>query len=260
MNGLAEPLGFLTGAPVALRMRRAKRRAPLSMQSIVVIEDDRAMAELVRIELSRNDFAVTVMRDGDAGLAQVRKTLPHLVITDINLPKLSGLEICKAIRRDERLRHLPILILSASGDEADCVVGLECGADDYVIKPFRKAELVARVRVLLRRFESASQPKPMPVQIGPFSLDPGSYAVRNKKEPLPMSTTEFRLLYFLAAHPNRIFTRDQLLDEVWGRDRSVTPRNVDNFVYNLRAKIEPDPERPLYLKTIRGAGYVFSAD
>jgi len=230
------------------------------MQSIVVIEDDRSVAEMVRAELARHGFSVKHMSDAESGLAQIRKSLPHMVITDLNLPGISGFEVCKAIRRDESLRHLPILILSGRGDETDCVLGLECGADDYVIKPFRRAELIARIRVLLRRVDAASQPKAPPVQAGPFWLDPASYAVRDGKKAVPMSTTEFRLLYFLVTHSGRIFSRDQLLDQVWGRDRTVTPRNVDNFMYNLRMKIEPRPDAPRYLKTIRGAGYVFSAE
>jgi len=230
------------------------------MHSIVVIEDDRVVGEMIRDELTQRDFSVKLFRDAESGIAHIRKSQPHMVLTDLNLPGLSGFDVCKIIRKEEALRHLPILILSARGDETDCVLGLECGADDYVIKPFRRAELVARIRVLLRRADPSGPPKAPPVQAGPFWLDPASYAVRRKKQSLPMSTTEFRLFYFMATHAGRIFSRDQLLDEVWGRDRSVTPRNVDNFMYNLRMKIEPKPEAPRYLKTIRGAGYVFSTE
>jgi phosphate regulon transcriptional regulator PhoB len=226
------------------------------MKQILIIEDDRDIIELVRYNLAKDDFQVTAVGDGVSGLAQVKKSPPDLVLLDLMLPKLSGLEVCKEIRRDPSLNRLPILMLTARGDEADRVVGLELGADDYVTKPFSPRELVARVKALLRRAEPPSEPT-RPVEVGRLHIDPGSYRVTAAGKPVPLSTLEFRLLYFLATRPNKVFTRDQLLDAVWGNERFVTPRSVDVYVRRLREKIEPDPENPAYLKTVRGAGYLF---
>ena len=156
------------------------------------------------------------------------------------LPKLSGLDICREIRRDDSLNRLPILMLTARGDEADRVVGLEMGADDYVTKPFSPRELIARVKALFRRAEPPTD-SPRTIEVGKLAIDPASYRVSHSGKPVPLSTLEFRLLYYLASRPNRVFTRDQLLDAVWGTDRFVTPRSVDVYVRRLREKIEPDP-------------------
>jgi phosphate regulon transcriptional regulator PhoB len=227
-----------------------------SMKRILVIEDNKDIVELVKYNLETNGFQVASSSDGATGLAQIRKTPPDLLILDLMLPKLSGLEICKEVRKDIGLNRLPVLILTAKGEEADRVVGLELGADDYVTKPFSPRELVARVKALLRRTEPGT-PSEKPIEIGPLRIDPAAYRVSRAEKPVPMSTLEFRLLYFLASRPNRVFTRDQLLDGVWGTDRFVTPRSVDVYVRRLREKIEIDPQHPAYMKTIRGAGYIF---
>jgi phosphate regulon transcriptional regulator PhoB len=223
---------------------------------ILVIEDDKDIVELVRYNIEKDGYQVTVCGDGATGLAQVRKTPPDLLVLDLMLPKLSGLEICKEIRRDERLNRLPILILTARGEEADRVVGLELGADDYVTKPFSPRELVARVKALLRRVQPPGEEAKL-LEIGALRVDPISYRAQREGRTLPLSTLEFRLLYYLASRPNRVFSRDQLLDAVWGTDRFVTPRSVDVYVRRLREKVERNPERPEYLKTVRGAGYLF---
>jgi phosphate regulon transcriptional regulator PhoB len=227
-----------------------------SMKRVLVIEDDKDIIELVRYNLEKDGFHVAASVDGATGLAQVRKTPPDLLILDLMLPKLSGLEICKEVRKDVSLNRLPVLILTAKGEEADRVVGLELGADDYVTKPFSPRELVARVKALLRRTEPGT-PSEKPIEIGVLRIDPAAYKVTRGGKPVPMSTLEFRLLYFLAARPDRVFTRDQLLDGVWGTERFVTPRSVDVYVRRLREKIESDPQHPAYMKTIRGAGYLF---
>jgi len=226
------------------------------MKRVLLIEDDRDIVELVRYNLDREGFQVTSATDGSSGLAQVRKSAPDLLLLDLMLPKLSGLEICKEIRRDQSLNRLPILMLTARGEEADRVIGLEMGADDYVTKPFSPRELVARVRALLRRAEPP-QETPKPIQARELVIDPSSYRVTRAGKPVTLSTLEFRLLYYLAARPDRVFTRDQLLDAVWGTERFVTPRSVDVYVRRLREKIESDPEHPTLLKTVRGAGYRF---
>jgi len=226
------------------------------MRRILVIEDDKDIVELVRYNLEKEGFQVSACADGSTGLAQVRKSPPDLLVLDLMLPKLPGIEICKEIRKDVSLNRLPILILTAKGEEADRVVGLELGADDYVTKPFSPRELVARVKALLRRTEPVSAAEKV-IEIGTLRIDPAAYRVTRDGQPVTMSTLEFRLLYFLATRPNRVFTRDQLLDGVWGTDRFVTPRSVDVYVRRLREKIELDPQHPTYMKTIRGAGYLF---
>jgi phosphate regulon transcriptional regulator PhoB len=250
-------------APKSTALRRARTSLMVwslqqreTMKRILVIEDDKDIVELVKYNLEKDGFQVTTSGDGGMGLAQIRKAPPDLLILDLMLPKLSGLEICKEVRKDVSLNRLPVLILTAKGEEADRVVGLELGADDYVTKPFSPRELVARVKALLRRSEPAT-PSEKPIEIGALRIDPAAYRVTRGGKSVPMSTLEFRLLYFLAARPNRVFTRDQLLDGVWGTERFVTPRSVDVYVRRLREKIETDPQRPLYMKTIRGAGYLF---
>jgi len=227
------------------------------MKRIHVIEDDKDIVELVRYNLEKDGFQVIASSDGATGLAQIRKAPPDLVVLDLMLPKLSGLDICKEVRKDASLNRLPILILTAKGEEADRVVGLELGADDYVTKPFSPRELVARVKALLRRAEPPAAASEKLIEIGSLRIDPAAYRVTRGGKAVPMSTLEFRLLYFLAARPNRVFTRDQLLDGVWGTDRFVTPRSVDVYVRRLREKMESDPQHPAHLKTIRGAGYLF---
>jgi len=226
------------------------------MKRVLVIEDDKDIIELVKYNLEKDGYQVLTSGDGAAGLAQIRRTPPDLLLLDLMLPKLSGLDICREVRKDAALNRLPILILTARGEEADRVVGLELGADDYVTKPFSPRELVARVKALLRRAEPGTLSE-KPLEIGALRIDPAAYRVTRAGKPVPMSTLEFRLLYFLAARPNRVFTRDQLLDGVWGTERFVTPRSVDVYVRRLREKIETDPQHPVFMKTIRGAGYLF---
>jgi two-component system, OmpR family, phosphate regulon response regulator PhoB len=228
------------------------------MKRVLLIEDDRDIVELVRYNLEREGFQVAASTDGSTGLQQVRKTPPDILLLDLMLPKLSGLEICKEIRRDEALNRLPILMLTARGEEADRVVGLEMGADDYVTKPFRPRELVARVKALLRRAEPPGDALRV-IEARGLTIDPTCYRVTHDDKPVTLSTLEFRLLYFLASRPNRVFTRDQLLDAVWGSDRFVTPRSVDVYIRRLREKIEPDDEYPSLLRTVRGAGYMFES-
>ena len=226
------------------------------MKRVLIIEDDKDIIELVRYNLANEGFEVGSANDGSSGLAQLRKSPPDLLLLDLMLPKMPGLEICKEVRRDPALSRLPILMLTARGEEADRVVGLEMGADDYVTKPFSPRELVARVKALLRRSEPVGDVE-RPIEVGRLLIDPSSYRVTRAGKPLPLSTLEFRLVYYLASRPNRVFTRDQLLDAVWGTERFVTPRSVDVYIRRLREKIEIDPESPAHLKTVRGAGYLF---
>jgi two-component system, OmpR family, alkaline phosphatase synthesis response regulator PhoP len=238
-----------------LRTSRRTERATC-MKRVLIIEDDKDIVELVRYNLANEGFQVSAAFDGSSGLNSLKKSPPDLLLLDLMLPKLSGLDICREVRRDDSLNRLPILMLTARGEEADRVVGLEMGADDYVTKPFSPRELLARVKALLRRAEPPAD-SPRTIEIGKLAIDPASYRVSHSGKPVPLSTLEFRLLYYLASRPNRVFTRDQLLDAVWGTDRFVTPRSVDVYVRRLREKIESDPENPSHLKTVRGAGYLF---
>ncbi len=225
-------------------------------QTIIVLEDDADIASLVRHHLEQADFAVRVCTSGSEVLPLARKHPPSLFLLDIMVPGNSGLEVCRQIRKSPDLSNVPIIFLTARASEEDRVRGLELGADDYITKPFGTRELTARVRAVLRRFE---QPVTTNISTPDFELRSDSMTLTVRGTSMEVTATEFRLLHFLASHPGRVFTRDQVLDAVW-RDLSfVTPRSVDVYIRRLREKIEPDPEEPRYLKTIRGAGYKFEA-
>jgi DNA-binding response OmpR family regulator len=229
------------------------------MTRILVIEDDPDIVELVRYNLENEGYDVVAASGGKSGLDALRREDFHLVLLDLMLPQLSGLEVCKEIRREKKLESLPVIMLTARGEEADRVIGLELGADDYISKPFSVREMVARVKALLRRVvrePDTAQPEKT-LHIGSLQVDPGTYGVLKNGNPVPLTALEFRLLYFLASRPNRIFSRDQLLQAVWGTERYVTPRSVDVYIRRLREKIEDNPVRPQLLKTMRGAGYLF---
>jgi phosphate regulon transcriptional regulator PhoB len=229
------------------------------MKRILVIEDDPDIVELLRYNLEKEDFQVYAATDGKTGLELVRRGSADLLILDLMLPQLSGIEVCKEIRKSQEHETLPIIMLTARGEETDRVLGLELGADDYVTKPFSVREMVARVKARLRRSEREKEKieSEEALLIGPLTIDPSSYRVQRNGEAIQLTALEFRLLYYLASRPNRVFTRDQLLDAVWGTERFVTPRSVDVYIRRLREKIEVDPVHPHYLKTMRGAGYLF---
>lgn len=232
------------------------------MKRVLVIEDDPDIVELLRYNLEKEEFEVEEASDGETGLRALREHPPDLLILDLMLPRLSGLEVCKATRKDATLENLPIIMLTARGEETDRVVGLELGADDYVTKPFSVREMTARVKALLRRTESVDQPGASadePVHRGNLVIDPRAFIVTRGGEPVELTALEFRLLHYLASRPNRVFSRDQLLDAVWGTERFVTPRSVDVYIRRLREKVEANPMKPVFIKTKRGAGYLFEA-
>lgn len=225
-------------------------------QTIIVLEDDADIANLVQHHLQLAGFVVRVCSSGDQVIPLARKQAPILFLLDIMVPGGSGFEVCRRIRESQGLARIPIIFLTARAGEEDRVRGLDLGADDYITKPFGTRELTARVRAVLRRFE-----KPLTTNITTpdFELNTDSMTLSVRGQPTEVTATEFRLLHFLASHPGRVFTRDQVLDAVW-RDLSfVTPRSVDVYIRRLREKIERDPEDPRYLKTVRGAGYKFEA-
>ena len=225
---------------------------------ILIVEDERDVVRLLTYNLEKEGFRVNSVSDGSLVLPEIRREAPDLLILDLMLPGMDGLEVCRQLRRHERYSRIPILIVTARSGEADRVVGLELGADDYVTKPFSMRELVARVRALLRRNEPQSQQSS--VQRGNLHIDPSAHSVSVSGRPVELSALEFRLLHYLATHPGMVFSRDQLLDRVWGNDRSVTPRSVDVYIRRVREKIEPEPQHPAYVQTVHGVGYRFSAD
>lgn len=217
---------------------------------MLVVEDDLSIREVTAIGLRRAGFRVATAVDGRQALVAFRAHPVDLVVLDIMLPVLDGLEVCREIRRTSQV---PILMLTARTDTIDVVVGLECGADDYLRKPFDLPELVARVRSVLRR---ASAPTPSSViHIDGLEIDPGAFVVRRHGREVTLTSTEFRLLLELARRPGQVFTRQLLLDLVWNHDFLGDSRLVDVAVQRLRAKIEDDPAQPRLIRTVRGAGY-----
>jgi phosphate regulon transcriptional regulator PhoB len=228
-------------------------------KKILIVEDEHDVIKLLKYNLEKEGFRVNYTTDGSLALAEIRRDEPDLIILDLMLPGLDGLEICRQIRRNERYSALPLLMLTARGEESDRVVGLEMGADDYVTKPFSMRELIARVRALLRRREPAGAPKTT-VQRGNLVIDPGAHNVSVDGRRVELSALEFRLLHYLASHPGMVFSRDQLLDRVWGNDRTVTPRSVDVYVRRVREKIEREPQSPIFIQTVHGVGYRFAIE
>ncbi len=226
-------------------------------KKILIVEDEHDLVRLLKYNLEKEGFRVHAVTDGSLVLQEMRREEPDLLVLDLMLPGMDGLEICRQVRRLDRYAAIPILMLTARSEEADRVVGLEIGADDYVTKPFSMRELIARVRVLLRRREPAA-PRTS-VQRGNLMIDPSAHAVSVSGRQVELSALEFRLLHHLASNPGLVFSRDQLLDRVWGNDRSVTPRSVDVYIRRVREKIEVEPQHPEYLQTVHGVGYRFLA-
>jgi len=223
-------------------------------KNAILLEDDTDISNLVRYQLQQAEFTVHVCVSGNQVLPLARANPPLLFLLDIMVPGDSGFEVCRQIRESKDLAKVPIIFLTARSGEADRVRGLDLGADDYISKPFSPRELVARVRAVLRRFE---QPVVTSITAPDFELNSDSMTLTVRGNLVETTATEFRLLHFLASHPGKVFTRDQVLDAVWRDMTFVTPRSVDVYIRRLREKIEKDPEDPRYLKTVRGAGYKF---
>ena len=222
--------------------------------TIMVVEDEAALAGVVRDYLTREDYTVLTVGDGAAALDLARARQPDVVILDIMLPGLDGVEVCRRLRQ---FSDAYVLMLTARAEEIDTIVGLSAGADDYLTKPFSPRELVARVKALLRRPRGAAREEEPPVRrFDELVLDEGRLEVTRRGEPVALTTREFRILATLAAYPGRVFTRAQMLAQVWG-DAYYDDHVVDVHVGNLRKKIEDDPAHPRYVETVRGAGYRF---
>jgi two-component system alkaline phosphatase synthesis response regulator PhoP len=224
------------------------------VKTILVVEDEPEIARLARDYLEHARFAVIGASDGAGALALARSHRPDLVVLDLGLPGMDGLDVARAIRRDS---DLPIVMLTARADEADRVAGLELGADDYVTKPFSPRELVARVRAVLRRSEGAREPSPI-IRAADVELDTAKLRVTVAGRRVALTPTEFALLATLAREPGRVFTRSQLLDAVHGVAFDSYERAIDAHVKNIRRKVEPDPHNPHYVQTVIGVGYRFA--
>lgn len=228
---------------------------------ILWIEDDVQIGALVRDQLAAAGYAVVWETDGDRGFAHTINERFELIVLDLMLPSMDGLDICRCVRRDDA--RTPILILSAKAELQDVVLGLELGADDYLTKPFRMAELMARVATLLRRTEAVRQtaddePAEQPLHRGALTIDPLKRQVKVRGRVVALTAKEFALLLTFARHPGRGFSRGELLDRVWGPDFDGFDHTVNTHINRLRAKIEDDPARPRYIQTVWGLGYRFS--
>ena len=221
-------------------------------EHLLLVEDDASIREITTLGLEQAGFRVTASGDGREGLLRFRQGSFDLVVLDVMLPLLDGLEVCREIRRDSQT---PIVMLTARTDMHDVVVGLELGADDYVTKPFELPELVARIKAVLRR--SVAQPEDRVIDVDGLEIDPGAFTVKRGGEEVALTATEFRLLLELARHPKQVFTRELLLELVWNYDYLGDSRLVDAAVQRLRAKIEDDPKQPKLIHTVRGVGYRF---
>jgi two-component system phosphate regulon response regulator PhoB len=224
-------------------------------QTIFVLEDDTDIARLVQYHLEAAGFAARLFGTPAHLIPDAEREAPALFLLDIMVPGGDGLDVCKRLRKHPMLSSVPIIFLTARAGESDRVLGLEVGADDYITKPFATRELVARVKAVLRRFERPATPSV--IRFEEIVIDANAMQLTVRGTVLPTTATEFRLLDYMARHPGRVFSRDRLLDAVWGDARFVTPRSVDVYVSRIREKIEVDPENPRHLKTVRGAGYRF---
>jgi phosphate regulon transcriptional regulator PhoB len=228
------------------------------MKKILVVDDEPDLVELVTYNLRKEGFIVSSAADGEKALHMIREKGYDLVILDLMLPGIQGMELCRILRNDPKTEGLPIIMVTAKGEEIDRVLGLEIGADDYIAKPFSPRELVARVKAVLRR-TTQKQPREKVIRIGNLVINRETYSVSKGTKPLELSATEFRLLLYLVERKGKVFSRGQLLDAIWKDEAFVEPRTVDVHIRRLRTQIEDDPADPKYIKTKRGIGYYVEA-
>jgi phosphate regulon transcriptional regulator PhoB len=226
----------------------------MGSMKILVVDDEPDIIELVTYNLKKEGFDVSSALDGAEALARLKKEKFDFIILDLMLPGIPGMEICRIMRSDPRTKNIPIIMLTAKGEEVDKILGLEMGADDYMTKPFSPRELLARVRTVMRRTSGKREDEKV-LRIGDLTIDRETYTVTKRDRPLSLSSTEFRLLLYLVERKGKVFNRDQLLDAVWKDEAFVEPRTVDVHVRRLRTQIEDDPANPKYLRTRRGIGY-----
>ncbi len=225
--------------------------------NILLVEDETGIQELLKFNLTKAGHQVSVSGDAEHALQFLKNTLPDVILLDWMLPGMSGVDLCRRLRSDERYQPIPIIMLTARGEERDKVLGLDTGADDYMTKPFSPRELVSRIKAVLRR--RAPQMTDEPVETNGLRLDPVTHRVLGNGQPLELGPTEFRLLHFFMTHPERVYSRAQLLDQVWGDDVFVEERTVDVHIRRLRLALEPTGHAGL-VQTVRGSGYRFSVE
>jgi DNA-binding response OmpR family regulator len=222
---------------------------------IAIVEDEPELAALIEYNLTRHGYQAQILGGAGGTLRTLEQSRPDLILLDVMLPEVDGFELCRQIRKSGILGRTPVVFLTARSDEVDRVLGLEIGGDDYMTKPFSPRELIARVKAHLRREELDAEP--VDVAVGPFRVDRTARRIFQAQTELELTATEFNLLEFFLTHPGRAYSRDQLLESVWGEQRYVTPRTVDVHVRRLRERIEEQPENPKHLTTVRGFGYRF---
>ena len=231
----------------------------MKARNVLVVDDEPDIVELVSYNLKKEGFEVSTASDGEEALNRIRKDGFDFLVLDLMLPGIQGMELCRILRNDPKTKNLPIIMLTAKGEELDRVLGLEIGADDYITKPFSPRELVARVRAVLRRISEKPSENRL-LRAGDLLIDKESYSVSKDNKPLTLSSTEFKLLLYLVERKGKVFSRDQLLDAVWKDEAFVEPRTVDVHIRRLRTQVEDDPSHPEYIKTRRGIGYYVDAD
>jgi two-component system, OmpR family, alkaline phosphatase synthesis response regulator PhoP len=225
---------------------------------ILVVDDEKDIVDLVAYNFEKEGYEVLKAYDGEGAIRVARSEKPDMIVLDLMLPGIQGLEVCKEIRRNADTAGIPVIMLTARGEELDKVIGLEVGADDYVTKPFSVKELVARVKAVLRRADARKMPGTAEIfEFKGLRIDFASYEVTVDGKKVSISRTEFNLLRFLSSNPGRVYSREQILDKVWGDESFVEPRTVDVHVRRLRAQIERDENNPHYIVTVRGVGYKF---
>ncbi len=229
-------------------------------ETILVIEDDRDVAQLLGTALAMQHFTPVLVHDGGRALREACRAAPSLILLDLMLPTLDGWEVCRRLRADEATRHIPIIIVTAKGDEDDRLAGLKLGADDYVAKPFSTRELIARIRAILRRKKLQASEAGSRLRVGNLEIDVDRYTVTAGGTPVHLTRTEFSILRLFAVNPGQVFTRDQLLTSLWGADCYLQEHNLDVHMSSIRKKIEADPDQPRYLQTVRGVGYKLKGD
>lgn len=228
-------------------------------KTILIVDDEKDIVELLAYNLEREGYQIAKAYDGQQALQYIKENKPALVILDLMLPVINGFEICRILRKKPETEGLPIIMLTAKTDSVDKIMGLEIGADDYITKPFNIRELIARVRAVLRRWENHAELEDIDkVFFKGLAIDFRTYEVTVEGKKVDFGPTELKLLRFFIMHPGRVYTRDQLLDHVWGNESFVEPRTVDVHVSRLRAAIEQDKENPEYILTVRGIGYKFT--
>lgn len=226
----------------------------MAKATILVVEDERDILEMVTYNLRKEGYNVVDVNSGEAALKYVTAAPPDLLLLDLMLPGLDGLEVCRSIKRNPQTEHVPIVMVTAKGDEADIVTGLELGADDYVTKPFSPKVLLARIKAVLRRKRLAIPGDNEPISAGELMIHPGKHEVRLDDKPIKLTQTEFKILHFLARRPGWVFTRHQIVDAIHDGDRDVTERSVDVQIVGLRKKLG---EAGKHIETVRGVGYRF---